>query len=133
MSEVWVVERADGSLDSMSFTAEDAELTPPEIAVGKRVVRYIPEHSARESAQGEGLAAELQKHQDLVEALQWLPMGTQVNFADLDDFLEELRGKPWRWLPRRECEHKHFIDDRCPRCGIETDELPHPPKAEGKP
>lgn len=51
--EVWVVERSDGSLDSMSFMAEDAELTPPEAAVGKRVVCYVPE-SASQPAERDG-------------------------------------------------------------------------------
>lgn len=74
-------------------------------------------------------AAELLKHQDLVEALQWLPVGTVVNFCDLDDFLEELRGKPiapggpGRWLPIRECKHKHKGDSaRCIQCRNEDDD-----------
>jgi hypothetical protein len=74
-------------------------------------------------------AAELLKHQDLVEALQWLPVGTVVNFCDLDDFLEELRGKPvmpggpGRWLPIRECKHRRKGDNaRCVQCRNEDDE-----------
>lgn len=56
----------------------------------------------------------LQKHQHLVEALQWLPVGTVVDFCDLDDFLHELREQGWR--PRAECSHKWLGSELCARC-----------------
>jgi hypothetical protein len=59
--------------------------------------------------------ADLLRHQDLVEALQWLPMGAGLDFYDLDDLLEELRGEPSRWLPTRECPHTGDYP-RCIKC-----------------
>lgn len=67
-------------------------------------------------------AAELRKHQDLVEALQFLPANSVLNFYDLDMFLEEMRGKPTRWLPMRECKHAKFVDGRCARCVKDEDD-----------
>lgn len=92
-------------------------------------VRELSQAIADAEARGEARnAAELLKHQDLVEALQWLPVGTVVNFCDLDDFLEELRGKPLtpgapgRWLPIRECKHRHKGDlARCVDCRNEDE------------
>lgn len=74
-------------------------------------------------ADPQAVLVELQKHQDLVEALQWLPAGTVVDFCDLDDYLEEMRGPPWNWRPRRECSHVFRDSDECVHCGIDVEEL----------
>ncbi len=64
--------------------------------------------------------AELKQHRHLVEALQWLPCGTVVDFCDLDDFLAELRGHGWR--PREECSHKFVGPKTCVHCHCTTEE-----------
>lgn len=82
--------------------------------------RFLEQQAAeagKAQAEGFDLRAELQKHQDLVEALQWLPAGTVVDFCDLDDFLEELRRDGWR--PQRECSHVFRDSNNCANCGID--------------
>jgi hypothetical protein len=92
----------------------------------------LPQPEAQRDATEGALRAELLKHQDLVEALQWLPVGTVVDFCDLDDFLEELRRDGWR--PRRECSHVFIGTNNCAHCGIDVDDLevPAPPPAAAK-
>jgi hypothetical protein len=63
----------------------------------------------------QNMMSELRQYELLVEALQWLPMGAVVNFADRDDFIEEVREMGWK--PRRECKSHKFIDsDECVYC-----------------
>lgn len=99
--------------------------------------RYQAGYAAGVTAERERqteLYTELRKHQDLVEALQFLPAGTVVDFCDRDDFLEEMRGRPTRWLPRRECKHSKFEYDgfeyRCTRCGVAKYDLGLPTNTE---
>lgn len=69
-------------------------------------------------------AVELRQYELLVEALQWLPVVTVVNFCDRDDFIEEVRRDGWR--PRRECKDHEFIGgDGCAHCGWEPGEPVH--------
>lgn len=69
------------------------------------------------------LEFELQKHQDLVEVLSWMPAGHELIFFDLDMFLEEMRGKPSYWLPIRECSHRiGKLGPRCLKCRNGDDE-----------
>lgn len=101
---------------------------PNDIRLAVRAVNALPAllSAAERLAQ---LEAELLKHQDLVESLQFLPAGTVVDFCDLDDWLHELRESGWR--PRRECSHKFVDSDRCLRCGIDVDDLEPATKAGG--
>ena len=66
------------------------------------------------------VAEELAQYELLEEALQWLPE-TSINFADRDDFIEEIREMGWR--PRRECkEHRLDHEGTCVYCHFEADE-----------
>lgn len=127
--------------DFVQYWVDTGNHTAGYLATGlvlERLAQLVADAEAKQSA-------ELLKHQDLVEALQWLPVGTVVNFCDLDDFLEELRGKPiqfgapGRWLPIRECKHKRKGDDaRCVQCRNEDDDedesaLPAAPKPPEQP
>ncbi len=50
---------------------------------------------AKLRAENEALRARVAEHEQLVDALRWLPANCTVSFTDLEGFLEEVRDMGW--------------------------------------